>query len=51
MLINLLKKFSFLDFENSLGHSYNNKDYLPKDAYYPIDYFTNSYKGNLQWKK
>jgi hypothetical protein len=40
--------FSFLDFENSLGHSYNNKDYLPKDAYYPIDYFTNSYKGNSQ---
>jgi len=40
--------FSFLDFENSLGYSYNNKDYLPKDAYYPVDYFTNSYKGNSQ---
>lgn len=37
---------SFLEFENSLGHSYYNKAYLPKDAYYPIDYFTNSYKGN-----
>jgi len=37
---------SFLEFENSLGHSYYDKAYLPKDAYYPIDYFTNSYKGN-----
>ena len=37
---------SFLEFENSLGHSYYDKASLPKDAYYPIDYFTNSYKGN-----
>jgi hypothetical protein len=39
--------FSFLDFENSLGHSYNEEDYIPKDAYYPVDYFTKSYKGKL----
>ena len=44
----ILSISSFLDFENSLGHSYNNKDFLPKDAYYPIDYFTNSYKDNSQ---
>ncbi len=37
---------SFLEFENSLGHSYYDKASLPKDAYYPIEYFTNSYKGN-----
>ena len=39
---------SFLNFENSLGHNYYDEGYIPKEAYYPIDYFINSYQGNLK---
>ena len=39
---------SFLHFENSLGQSYYKGNYLPKNAYYPIDYFSNWYESDIK---
>ena len=39
---------SLFEFEDSLGQSYFKGSYIPQNAYYPIDYFSNINDGILK---
>ena len=42
------RMISLLNFENSLGQSYFEGNYIPKNAYYPIDYFSKWYESDTK---